>query len=137
MYPLGHLFHKGVYALLEAFNLGGCAAANIRLHSTINILIRVELRTVGRQEKQLNAIFMSLDPLCYGLALVDTQIVDDQIDFSRLVFYQIFKKFNECFREYCRKRYTVPLKTQLIASIREGNSMKQNRVAFNFTSCKL
>ena len=83
--------------MLEAFNLGGCAAANIRLHSTINILIRVELRTVGRQEKQLNAIFMSLDPLCYGLALVDTQIVDDQIDFSRLVFYQIFKKFNECF----------------------------------------
>lgn len=71
VYPLGHLFHKGVYALLEAFNLGGCAAANIRLHSTINILIRVELRTVGRQEKQLNAIFMSLDPLCYGLALVE------------------------------------------------------------------
>ena len=40
-------------------------------------------------------------------------------------------------REYCRKRYTVPLRTQLIAPIREGNSMKQNRVAFNFAPCKL
>ena len=51
-------------------------------------------------------------------------------------------KWKECnmtegFREYCRKRYTVPLRTQLIAPIREGNSMKQNRVAFNFAPCKL
>ena len=41
------------------------------------------------------------------------------------------------FREYCRKRYMVPLRTQLIAHLREGNSMKQNRVAFNFAPCTL
>ncbi len=67
----------------------------------VQVFIRVQFGSIGRKIKDSDLALMCFKPLGYLLAVVDSEVIEDEIDFPFYVFHesgpsgqtQVFKQF--------------------------------------------
>src|SRR3954451_25475943 len=73
---------KGLYGCLKfLFVSGSCLTNNIGLYVLIKVFIRVEVRTISWQQKQLYSLVMVSQPLLYGYLLMGRMPIGNHKDF--------------------------------------------------------
>lgn len=68
-----------------------------RFEVPVQILIRVGLRCVGRQEDEFDSVLLVGQPRADPLGVMHTQVVDDKKDLLSCVLHQPFEELDESF----------------------------------------